>query len=436
MTLISVAGEYAAELANQALDRNLNVMMFSDNVTLEDEITLKRRAQDKGLLVMGPDCGTAMIAGTPLAFANVMPEGNIGVLGASGTGIQELCSQIALAGEGITHAIGLGGRDLSAEVGGISALTALEMLGADDKSQVLAFVSKPPAEAVRQHIVTAMKATGKPVVALFLGYTSAVARDENVWFAATLDDAARLACLLARVAARRSSLSTTGDGVIRGLYTGGTLAAEAAGLLAAHLNVTADAQHHHGMMLDAAGHQIIDLGDDFYTVGRPHPMIDPALRNQLITDLGTQPQVRVLLVDVVIGYGATADPAASLVQAWQKACAARGHEQPLYAIATVTGTERDPQCRSLQIATLEDAGIAVVSSLPEATLLAAELIRPSQPLSDKSTPPLLEKVAVINAGLRSFALDLQAAEMPVVHYQWAPVAGGNKKLARLLERLQ
>ncbi|EGT0638964.1 acyl-CoA synthetase FdrA [Citrobacter werkmanii] len=436
MTLISVAGEYAAELANQALDRNLNVMMFSDNVTLEDEIILKRRAQDKGLLVMGPDCGTAMIAGTPLAFANVMPEGNIGVLGASGTGIQELCSQIALAGEGITHAIGLGGRDLSAEVGGISALTALEMLGADDKSQVLAFVSKPPAEAVRQHIVTAMKATGKPVVALFLGYTSAVARDENVWFAATLDDAARLACLLARVAARRRSLSTTGDGVIRGLYTGGTLAAEAAGLLAAHLNVTADAQHHHGMMLDAAGHQIIDLGDDFYTVGRPHPMIDPALRNQLITDLGTQPQVRVLLVDVVIGYGATADPAASLVQAWQKACAARGHEQPLYAIATVTGTERDPQCRSLQIATLEDAGIAVVSSLPEATLLAAELIRPSQPLSDKSTPPLLEKVAVINAGLRSFALDLQAAEMPVVHYQWAPVAGGNKKLARLLERLQ
>lgn len=436
MTLISVAGEYAAELANQALDRNLNVMMFSDNVTLEDEITLKRRAQDKGLLVMGPDCGTAMIAGTPLAFANVMPEGNIGVLGASGTGIQELCSQIALAGEGITHAIGLGGRDLSAEVGGISALTALEMLGADDKSQVLAFVSKPPAEAVRQHIVTAMKATGKPVVALFLGYTSAVARDENVWFAATLDDAARLACLLARVAARRRSLSTTGDGVIRGLYTGGTLAAEAAGLLAAHLNVTAGAQHHHGMMLDAAGHQIIDLGDDFYTVGRPHPMIDPALRNQLITDLGTQPQVRVLLVDVVIGYGATADPAASLVQAWQKACAARGHEQPLYAIATVTGTERDPQCRSLQIATLEDAGIAVVSSLPEATLLAAELICPSQPLSDKSTPPLLEKVAVINAGLRSFALDLQAAEMPVVHYQWAPVAGGNKKLARLLERLQ
>lgn len=156
---------------------------------------------------MGPDCGTSMIAGTPLAFANVMPEGNIGVIGASGTGIQELCSQIALAGEGITHAIGLGGRDLSREVGGISALTALEMLSADEKSEVLAFVSKPPAEAVRLKIVNAMKATGKPTVALFLGYTPAVARDENVWFASSLDEAARLACLLSRVTARRNAIT-------------------------------------------------------------------------------------------------------------------------------------------------------------------------------------------------------------------------------------
>ncbi|EGP4584249.1 hypothetical protein IZS84_000172 [Salmonella enterica] len=208
------------------------------------------------------------------------------------------------------------------------------------------------------------------------------------------------------------------------------------GLLAGYLGVATDTEHHHGMMLDADGHQIIDLGDDFYTVGRPHPMIDPALRNQLIAGLGAQPQVRVLLVDVVIGFGATADPAASLIQAWQKACAARAGDQPLFAIATVTGTERDPQCRSQQIAALEDAGITVVDSLPEATLLAAELIRPTLSSTHPSAPRLLEAVAVINAGLRSFALDLQAAGMPVVHYQWAPVAGGNKKLARLLERLQ
>lgn len=194
-----------------------------------------------------------------------------------------------------------------------------------------------------------MKATGKPVVALFLGFSSPVAREENVWFASTLDEAARLACLLSRVTSQRKEMVSTG-GVIRGLYTGGTLAAEAAGLLAGYLGVATDTEHHHGMMLDADGHQIIDLGDDFYTVGRPHPMIDPALRNQLIAGLGAQPQVRVLLVDVVIGFGATADPAASLIQAWQKACAARAGDQPLFAIATVTGTERDPQCRSQQIA--------------------------------------------------------------------------------------
>ncbi|HAT2608499.1 TPA: acyl-CoA synthetase FdrA [Kluyvera intermedia] len=436
LTLISVAGEYAAELAHQALDREQNVMIFSDNVTLSDEVALKSRARDKGLLVMGPDCGTTMIAGTPLAFANVMPEGCIGVVGASGTGIQELCSQIALGGEGITHAIGLGGRDLSAEVGGISAMTALEMLTRDASSQVLAFVSKPPADAVRENIVSVMKASGKPVIALFLGYHAPRARDENIWFAATIDEAARLACLLSRVVTRRAMLPATTGGVIRGLYTGGTLAAEAAGLLAGHLGVAPDSAHHHGLMLDAAGHHVIDLGDDFYTVGRPHPMIDPSLRNQLIADLALASDIRVLLLDVVIGYGATADPAASLVEAYQQACAGREEGNPLIAIATVTGTERDPQCRSAQIAALEDAGIVVVNTLPEAALLAVHLSHPAYMKPTGAPAALLNGVAVINAGLRSFAVDLQAAGTPVVHFQWAPVAGGNKKLARLLERLQ
>lgn len=436
MTLISIAGEFAAELAHQALNSDKNVMIFSDNVTLEDEIALKTRARDKGLLVMGPDCGTAMIAGTPLAFANVTPDGNIGVIGASGTGIQELVSQIVLGGEGISHAIGLGGRDLSAEVGGISAQTALEMLTYDKHSQVLAFVSKPPAEVVRQKMIRAMKCSAKPVVALFLGYTPKIARDENVWFARTLDEAGRLACLLARVVRQQETLTTVAGRQIRGLYTGGTLAAESAGLLAERLNIVPDEHHPRGMMLNALGHQVIDLGDDFYTVGRPHPMIDPSLRNQLIADLGMETQVGVLLLDVVIGYGATADPAESMVVACQKAWSVRDESHPLHVIATVTGTETDPQCRSRQIAILEDAGIVVVDNLHEASLLAAALISP-QPL-DELVPraSLLDGVAVINAGLRSFALDLQSAGTPVVHYQWAPIAGGNKKLSRLLERLQ
>ncbi|MFK9875960.1 acyl-CoA synthetase FdrA, partial [Klebsiella pneumoniae] len=177
-------------------------------------------------------------------------------------------------------------------------------------------------------------------------------------------------------------------------------------------------------------------GDDFYTVGRPHPMIDPSLRNQLIAELGEQTQVGVLLLDVVIGYGATADPAGSLVEACRLAWALRSESHPLHVIATVTGTENDPQCRSRQIAELEDAGVVVVDSLPEAALLAVALISPQRMAEPAPRSSLLDGVAVINAGLRSFAIDLQSAGTPVVHYQWAPIAGGNKKLARLLERLQ
>ncbi|WP_310608823.1 acyl-CoA synthetase FdrA [Buttiauxella brennerae] len=434
LALISIAGEYAAQLANQVLDSDKNVMIFSDNVTLEDEIALKTKAREKGLIVMGPDCGTTIVAGTPLAFANVMPLGNIGVIGASGTGIQELISQIALGGEGITHALGLGGRDLSAQVGGISALTALEMLSADAQSQVLAFVSKPPAEVVRTKVIAAMQAQSKPVVALFLGHKSAIRRDGNIWFADTIDEAARIACLLANVERERSLSPNVVGGKISGLFTGGTLAAETAMLLAEQLGVEADDTHHHGTMLDADGHRVIDLGDDFYTVGKPHPMIDPSTRNQMIKDLANQPQVSVLLLDVVIGYGAQEDPAGTLAEAISTLKAKR--TTPLSIIATVTGTEQDPQCRLKQRAILREAGVVVMDTLPQATLLASLLIQCAPVSIAESAPSLLDGVAVINAGLRSFAVDLQATATPVVHFQWAPVAGGNPHLARLLARLQ
>lgn len=183
LLLVSVAGEYAAGVAKEGLLANKSVMLFSDNVPLEQEVELKTLAREKGLIVMGPDCGTAMIAGSPLAFANVLPQGGIGVIGASGTGIQEITSQVALHQQGISHAIGLGGRDLSAEVGGISALTALEMLAADSATQVIAFVSKPPSPQVRARIIAAMQKQNKPVVALFLGSRAEQRREGNVWLA-------------------------------------------------------------------------------------------------------------------------------------------------------------------------------------------------------------------------------------------------------------
>ena len=433
LLLVSVAGEYAASVAKEGLLAGKNVMMFSDNVPLEQEVELKTLAREKGLIVMGPDCGTAMIAGSPLAFANVLPDGGIGVIGASGTGIQEVTSQIALHQQGISHAIGLGGRDLSAEVGGISALTALEMLAADDATRVIAFVSKPPSPQVRTRIINAMQKVGKPVVALFLGNKPEQRREGNVWLANSLSDAAQLAVLLMRVAQQRLIQPEVAGKGIYGLYAGGTLAAEAAMLLSAGLGVPVSESHAAGVMLDAQGHRIVDLGDDSYTLGRPHPMIDPTTRSIEIEKLAAMPDVGVLLLDVVLGYGACADPAGAVVEAVEQVRATRN--APLVTIATLTGTDADPQGRSGQTDILRDAGIAVVETLEEAVLLAISLTHHQDSRPSVEPNPLLDGVQVINAGLHSFALDLQSSGTPVVHYQWAPIAGGNARLASLLKQL-
>lgn len=433
LLLVSVAGEYAASVAREGLLANKNVMLFSDNVPLEQEVELKTMARERGLIVMGPDCGTAMIAGSPLAFANVLPEGGIGVIGASGTGIQEVTSQIALHQQGISHAIGLGGRDLSAEVGGISALTALDMLTADGATRVIAFVSKPPSPQVRTRIIAAMQNVGKPVVALFLGRQPEQRREGNVWLANSLSDAAQLAVLLMRVAQQRRIQPEVAGKGIYGLYAGGTLAAEAAMLLSAGLGVPVSESHDQGVMLEADGHRIVDLGDDSYTLGRPHPMIDPTTRSIEIEKLTAMPTMGVLLLDVVLGYGACADPAGAVVEAIEQVRAKRA--APLVVIATLTGTDADPQGRSGQAEKLREAGIAVVETLEEAVLLAISLTRHQERGIPQAHSALLDGVQVINAGLRSFALDLQSSGTPVVHYQWAPVAGGNARLASLLKQL-
>ncbi|WP_058912301.1 acyl-CoA synthetase FdrA [Entomohabitans teleogrylli] len=435
LLLVSVAGEYAADVARQGLEAGKNVMMFSDNVPLEQEVALKTFARERGLLVMGPDCGTAMIAGAPLAFANVLPSGDIGVIGASGTGIQEVTSQIALHGQGISHAIGLGGRDLSAEVGGISALSALEMLAADEQTRAIAFVSKPPSPLVRERIIGAMQQIDKPVVALFLGSRPEHRREGNVWLAHSLSDAAGLAVLLARVAEQKRTLPAVAGKTICGLYAGGTLAAEAAMLLTDRLSLTLNPHHPDGVMLESGGHRVVDLGDDSYTLGRPHPMIDPTTRSIEIAKLAQQPESGVLLLDVVLGYGACADPAGAVAEAVRLVQQARGAQSPLAAIATLTGTDADPQGRAAQADILRAAGIAVAETLEEAIQLAVELITPQPGGASVTHPALLDGVQVINAGLRSFALDLQSSGTPVVHYQWAPIAGGNAHLAGLLKQL-
>lgn len=435
IALISIAGMYAHEPAMQALKSGRHVMLFSDNVSVEKEVELKTYGREHGLLVMGPDCGTSIINGAPLAFANRMPRGPIGIVGASGTGIQELCSQIALQGGGITHALGLGGRDLSEKVGGLSAITALEMMANDPETRVIAFVSKPPAPAVREKIAAVMQTVGKPVVALFLGTAPVKRRDGNVFFAYTLDEAARLAMELTNAEKVADSLPNVAGKRILGLFTGGTLASETAMLLSEALGVPQDAAHAEGYMLHADGHAVIDLGDDVYTRGRPHPMIDPSVRTERIDALVQETDFGVLLMDVVLGFGSHADPAGAVAEAVKAVREKRG--EPLVVIASVTGTEEDPQVRSAQIEKLREAGIVITSGPRESVMLAVRLTAERKDVTGGEAPTLLTKEPqVINIGLREFAQDMQTCGVRCVFHQWAPACQGDERLQKLLALMQ
>ena len=375
LALISVPGDFAAAEARKALDLGLHAMVFSDNVPIAEEAALKREARDRGLMVMGPDCGTAIIAGLPLAFANVVPRGDIGIVGASGTGIQEISCLIARAGRGVSHAIGTGGRDLKAEVGAITTLTAIDALDADAATAHIVLVSKPPAAAVARLVLERVGRSAKPFTICFIG-AAGLPLPANARSAPTLKAAAELA--LGRPLATRpldlTSVQAARGGSVRGLFAGGTLCTEAqivftaAGLPVASNVPVPGAATVNGAM---AGHVMIDLGDDAFTRGRPHPMIEPAVRDAPLAAALADPGVGVILLDVVLGYGAHPDPAGHLAQALAKR---RGGA---LIIASVTGTDADPQPRAEQVAKLEQAGVMVADSNADAAAAAMALASPA-----------------------------------------------------------
>ena len=408
LALISVPGAYAGAEARRALDAGLHVMLFSDNVPLETEIELKRVAREHDLFLMGPDCGTAIVAGVPLGFANAVPRGRIGLVAASGTGLQEVSCRLAAEGEGVSHALGVGSRDLSDAVGGTMTLAALAALADDAATEVVVVVGKTPGPSVVARVAEALATLGKPAVSYFATVGAGDARPTwgmggrlekgvapharstggstgHVHAAATLEDAALAAVALARgevpraaefslpaaeierlVAAQAGAL-VAGQRFVRGVYSGGTLAWEAVKLLSTRLPDVAPGVHGEG-----AGHRVVDLGDDVFTVGRPHPMLDGAFRRERVEREAADPSTAVMLLDLVLGYGANADPAAELapaLEAARRTSAASG--RGLTIVASVTGTERDLQVRSVQAAALRRAGVLVMDSNAQAARLAA-----------------------------------------------------------------
>jgi succinyl-CoA synthetase alpha subunit len=390
LAIISTPGAYATAEALKALKRGLHVFLFSDNVPVADEALLKRLAAKKKLLVMGPDCGTAILDGVPLGFANAVRRGPIGLVGASGTGLQQVSCLIDRLGEGCSQVIGVGGHDLDERVGGLMMQAGIERLAADPGTRVIVLVSKPPAPAVARRVLDLARKSGKPVVVNFLGGDPAAIREAGAIPAATLEDAARAAVALARgkkapaaPLAVAPKLAATGQAkarrfgksqsLVRGLYSGGTLCQEAA-LILENLGENGGGQKH----------TTIDLGDDEFTVGRPHPMIDFRLRNERIVAAAEDPATAVILLDVVLGYGAHADPAGALVPAIEAAtrAAAKGR-RGLAIVASVCGTPADPQGLARQEARLAAAGVLLAPSNAQAARLAGSLVGHGRPARKK-----------------------------------------------------
>ncbi len=380
LALISVPGDYAGAEARKALSRDLNVMIFSDNVSLDEELALKTLAGERGLLVMGPDCGTAIVSGVPLGFANEVPRGDVGIVGASGTGIQEVSSLVARAGGGISHAIGVGGRDLSSAIGGKSTLVALDLLETDDATRHIVLISKPPAPEVAAKVLERLAKSRKEVTVCLIGGGELDAPAKicrvNTLKAAAMSASSHAQLPEWKVADEAHPVSPQRTGV-RGLFAGGTLAAESQYVfLAAGEAVSSNAPIPGASLWENGddGHVMIDLGSDEFTRGRPHPMIDPSVRDSVLVDALSDETLGVVLLDVVIGFGAHEDPSSHIARIVE----ALDQSDCPVVVASVTGTDSDPQGRAAQERKLNAAGVLVAPSNADAAELALACLRSGQ----------------------------------------------------------
>lgn len=484
LVLISVPGQYVRWEAQKALDQGQHLMIFSDNVSLEDEVELKTQARQKGLLVMGPDCGTAILGGKSLGFGNVVRRGGIGMVGASGTGIQEVSSLLDRQGLGISQAIGVGSRDLSREVKASSTLQGLKALQAAAETKLIVFISKPPDPKVSDQILKVLAQGQKPCVVCFLGDRERSLPEEKLFFSPTLEGTALLAASLSPgaciagigfapqahlvISTARQEWSRLGgqQRFVRGLFSGGSLCAEAGVVLRDLLpdlftNLRLPGTSHLEEAVRSRSHSLIDLGADEFTVGVPHPMIDFTVRNQRLLQEAQDAQTAVILLDIVLGYGAHSDPAGAVLPAIREA-RKLGEEVGGYlcCVASICGTEGDPQDLEKQRERLEEVGVVVMPTAAQAARFAAlvatrgrqaEKIWVQPELADISWPggnlrELKSKTSlgdllggpprVINLGLASFSQSLAQQEVQVLHVDWRPPAGGDPRLLEVLRKLR
>jgi FdrA protein len=401
LAVISVPGQYAGQEAQKALNHGLNVFLFSDNVPLETELSLKVCARGNGLIIMGPDCGTAIIGGIGVGFANVVRRGPIGIIGSSGTGIQEVTTLVHHSGSGISHAIGTGSRDLSDAIGGITFLSALEALESDRETQVIVILCKPPGVSAFRNLIEKIIRCQKPIVTCFLGLKEDPPH-ANIRYrtARTLEDTAALAVQIAtghtyspseikppefqQLIKKEKAGKRPEQKYIRGVFAGGTFCYQAQQILQdsgifVRSNVPLKGNLKLSDPLHSVEHTLVDMGADEFTAGRPHPMIDPGLRYERILEEAEDPQVSILLLDFILGFNASPNPAGELLPAINHAkLEAKMRSGSLSVVASVCGTEKDPQNLEQQLKMLEEAGVIVFSSSSQAAKFCALLLASSQ----------------------------------------------------------
>ena len=388
LALISVPGPHVRSEAMAALRRGLNLLIFSSNVDIDDELAIKREAAQRGLLVMGPDCGTAMFRGAALGFANAVRTGPVGLVGASGTGLQQVSALVHHCGGGVSHIIGTGGGDVGPEVAGRMTVSGMDLLDSDPGTRVVVIVSKPPHPRAAERILDRVQRIRKPVVVCFVGWNTSDYPDDPPVHATTLEDAALIAVSLAEewplgevgavaaalgsnrddILAREASLLARDQRFIRGLFCGGTFALEAAFLLKAAVgdvsgNIRAAGIGSIDDTARIAGHAVLDLGTENLTRGRPHPMLAPDMREPHILSAASDSSAGVIMLDFVLGYGSHPDPAGStapVLRRMSESAAENGRH--IAILATVCGTDRDPQRLDEQVRTLRDLGAVVAYS--------------------------------------------------------------------------
>ncbi len=488
LALISIPGAFVKREAMNALKRGLDLMIFSNNVSIVDEVKIKQFANEKNRLVMGPDCGTAIMRGVALGFGNRVRNGPIGVVGASGTGIQEVTSLIHRHGSGISQAIGTGSNDVTKEVGAITMMKALRMQESDPETKVVVVVSKPFPYEIQRKILRFLKKCRKPAFINFVGSRDLHVSGEHVIQCRTLEETALRAVStisgegfdlasfstihpkMFKIAEKEASQLAVGQKFVRGLFTGGTLGSEACLIIKTmlgdvHTNMNVEYATRLSDPNQSIRHTIVDLGAEEFTLGKPHPILNPLVEKERIVLEAKDPETAVLLLDIILGYSAHPDPASIIIPILQKAkglAALDGRYLPI--VVSVCGTDQDPQDHSRQQRKLEKAGVIVMPSNAKATEMAALIARRGKVSSVLGTDYAIKrvfprakhgrkasnllgrgqvmepsstqaKIRVINIGIIDFFRSLKEQNAEAIHVDWTPPIVYDKKLLSLLDEL-